>query len=113
MIERATNILGLYREHSSIAPDHARLLEIGAGRDLITAICLRAMGVKEVVATDVNNLARLEYVNHSATIVEQVLGVEIPSFNTFKELENYGVAYHPDTKVQSLTTDRKSVPVRL
>lgn len=105
MLIAANKILDFYNKESTNKHIQTRFLEIGAGTDLVMAICLRALGVKEVVTTDVNFLAKLAYVNSSASIVAKELGVDMPFFRSFKELEDYGVFYHPNTRIQELSGD--------
>src|SRR5262245_58907968 len=53
-----------YARHVGGTPD--RVLEIGAGRDLAVPLALQRLGVREVIACDVERLAKLDLVRHAA-----------------------------------------------
>ena len=70
-----------------------RFLEIGAGRDLAVALALRMMGVGGVTAIDIDRLAQLDLVNHSAQYMALRLGVDVPVFGSFDALCAFGIDY--------------------
>ena len=102
MLVASSKINELFQQNCSLPSASARFIEIGAGRDLITPICLRALGVKEVCAIDIEELAKLKYINHAASFVSKSLGVSIPVFKSFNDLEDYGITYIPNLKLQEL-----------
>lgn len=83
----AARVLEDYARHAEGIPD--RCLEIGAGRDLAVPLALRRLGVREVVATDVERLARLDLVQHAAA---RILGDQA-TFSSWDDLERFGIKY--------------------
>jgi hypothetical protein len=72
----------------------ARFLEIGAGRDLAVALAFRMMGVGSVTTIDVERLAQISLINHTAHYLAQRLGTAVPVFRNYDDLAAFGVDYH-------------------
>ena len=64
----------------------AQFLEIGSGRDVAVALALRMLGVGAVVTIDVERLAQLDLINHSAQYLGRKLHYQVPVFTSFEEL---------------------------
>lgn len=60
----ARRVVDDYDRHFGGVP--AKVLELGAGRDLAVPLALRGLGVRQAVACDVERLARLDLVQHAA-----------------------------------------------
>lgn len=80
----------------------ARFLEIGAGRDLAVALALRMLGVGSVTTLDIDRLARIDLINHSARYMGQQLSVPVPHFASFEDLAAYGVEYGAPARITDL-----------
>jgi hypothetical protein len=65
------------------------VLEIGAGRDLAVPLALRGLGVREVIANDVERLAKLDLVQHAAA---RLLSGQL-RLSTWDDLQRFGVCY--------------------
>ena len=76
-----------YARHAGGTPE--TVIEIGAGRDLSVPLMLRQLGVREVTASDVERLARLELVQHAANR----LLVGQHRFRTWDDLCQFGIHY--------------------
>lgn len=71
---RAATLDGLRGVAAGVVEDYARhlsgtpqsVLEVGAGRDLAVPLAFRKLGVEQVIASDVNRLAKLDLVRHAA-----------------------------------------------
>lgn len=74
----------------------ATVLEIGAGRDLAVPLGLLRLGVKEVIASDVDRLAKLDLVQHAA---KRILGEA--KFASWDELRQRGIRYEAPHRVTS------------
>lgn len=71
----------------------AAFFEIGAGRDLIVPLAMRALGAGCVVAADINRLAKLDLINAAAKMIGDALTRDVPQFQTWDDLEAFGVVY--------------------
>ena len=91
LIVAAQDILAAVGSPGSLAD--ARFLEIGSGRDLAVALALRMSGVGTVVTIDVERLAQLDLINHSAQYLGRKLQYDVPVFASFEELRAFGVDY--------------------
>lgn len=91
LIVAARDILAAGGERGPL--EQAHFLEIGSGRDLCVAIALRLMGVGAVTTIDVERLAQLDLINHSAQYLGRQLGVGVPVFACFEDLLAFGVDY--------------------
>lgn len=80
----------------------ARFLEIGAGRDVAVALALRMMGVGSVTTLDIERLARIDLINHSAGCIAKQLGVPVPSFTSFDDLAAFGVDYRAPMRITDI-----------
>lgn len=91
----ARRVLEDYARHVGGAPQ--TVLEVGAGRDLAVPLALRRLGVRTVIATDVERLARLDLIQHAA---DRLLArqVQLPSWEA---LSRFGVDYRAPHRVSS------------
>ncbi|MGY4622011.1 hypothetical protein ACVWZ4_007238 [Bradyrhizobium sp. USDA 4472] len=83
----ARRIIEDYARHAGGTP--ATVIEVGAGRDLAVPLALRRLGVSEVIASDVERLARLDLVQHAAN---RILAGQV-HFPTWDDLCRFGVRY--------------------
>lgn len=81
------------RIHAAAAGRADQFLEIGAGRDLTVAIALRLMGVRRITCVDVTRLAKLPLIRHAAKHIASNLGKPAPIFETWHDLEAFGISY--------------------
>lgn len=65
------------------------VLEIGAGRDLALPLSLRELGVSQVLASDVERLAKLDLVQHAA---DRLLAQKV-KFSSWGDLRQLGIEY--------------------
>lgn len=94
---RASTLDSLAGIARRIAQDYARhvggapqsVLEIGAGRDLAVPLALRRLGVSEVIACDVERLARLDLIQHAA---KHLLAGQV-RFPTWDDIRGFGINY--------------------
>lgn len=106
---KASTLDGLAGIARRIVEDYARhvggtpetVLEVGAGRDLAVPLALRRLGVHEVVACDVERLAKLDLIQHAA---DRILAKQV-EFRTWGDLEQFGVHYRAPHYVAA--SDRK------
>jgi hypothetical protein len=77
----------------------AKVLEIGAGRDLAVPLALNRLGVARVVASDVVRLARLDLVRHAARHMAAKAAKPFSAeLSSWEALEQLGISYRaPDT----------------
>ncbi|WP_445222105.1 methyltransferase domain-containing protein [Bradyrhizobium sp. Pa8] len=83
----ARRVVDDYVRHRSAMP--ASVLEVGAGRDLAVPLALRRLGVRAVIACDVQRLARLDLVQHAA---DTLLAGQV-CLRDWDELQRYGIDY--------------------
>ena len=93
LCEHAKKTLEIFSKYSTTPVENAIFLEIGGGRDLVVPVALRMLGVKHLVSVDVERLANLDLVNHSAKVLADILGCERPHFDSWEALREYGVEY--------------------
>jgi hypothetical protein len=94
LIAAAKRIVHYFQSHSIQGINsETSFLEIGAGRDLAVAITLRMLGVQKVTCIDINKLARLELVQHAARYLATSLCKPLPIFNTWDDVEKFGITY--------------------
>jgi hypothetical protein len=81
--------------HTGAIP--ATVLEVGAGRDLAVPLALRRLGVGEVIASDVERLAKLDLVRHAAArqLAEEIL------IGSWDDLRRFGVDYRAPHNVSA------------
>lgn len=102
---RASTLDGLAGIARRIVEDYARhvegtpgtVLEVGAGRDLAVPLSLRRLGVREVIASDVERLARLDLIQHAA---DRLMARQV-QFSTWDDLRRFGVHYRAPHRVGS------------
>ena len=87
-------------------PGKASFVEIGAGRDVAVALALRMLGVGSVTTLDIDRLARIDLVNHSAQYMARQIGVTVPSFASFDDLAAYGVTYRAPLRITDIEDER-------
>ncbi|MGY4428599.1 hypothetical protein ACVWWO_001076 [Bradyrhizobium sp. F1.13.1] len=80
----ARRVVADYSAMSDALP--GSVLEIGAGRDLAVPIALRALGVRKIIACDVERLAKLDLIRHAGSR----LGGK---FETWDDLARSGIEY--------------------
>lgn len=80
----------------------AQFLEIGSGRDVAVALALRMLGVGAVVTIDVERLAQLDLINHSAQYLGRKLHYQVPVFTSFEELFAFGVDYRAPIHLEEI-----------
>lgn len=83
----ARRILEDYARHAGGSP--RTVLEVGAGRDLAVPLALRRLGVGEVIASDVERLAKLELIQHAA---DWLLAQRV-KFEGWSDLKRFGISY--------------------
>ncbi|WP_194953333.1 class I SAM-dependent methyltransferase [Sphingopyxis solisilvae] len=83
-----------------------RFLEIGAGRDLATALALRLLGVGSVTTLDIDRLARIDLVNHAAQYIARRVGVSVPSIAGFDDLAAFGIDYRAPMRITDIGEER-------
>lgn len=93
LLELAKWVSSAIAQHGQKDVGQSQVLELGAGRDLCVPVALRLMGVGNVVAVDIERLAKLELVNRSAAVLARELGTTIAEFTTWDELRAFGVDY--------------------
>jgi len=76
-----------YARHVGGMP--ATALEIGAGRDLAVPLALRRLGVREVIASDVERLAKLDLMQHAA---KQLFAGQA-RLSTWDDVRRFGIHY--------------------
>lgn len=87
LAEVARRIVDDFARHRGGAP--GTVLEVGAGRDLAVPLALRRLGVREVIASDVERLARIDLVQHAA---DRLLASQV-RFASWNDLADFGVRY--------------------
>jgi hypothetical protein len=94
---KAKTLDGLAGIARRVVEDYARhvggtpgtVLEVGAGRDLAVPLALRRLGVREVIACDVERLAKLDLIQHAA---DRLLAGQV-QLQSWSDLERFGVKY--------------------
>jgi hypothetical protein len=95
----AKSMLATFAQHDA-AGCPTEILEIGAGCDLAAPLAFRMLGVARVVASDVQRLARIDLVHHAARHMAGKAGRDAPPFDTWAELDAFGITYRaPDSVV--------------
>ena len=95
----ARRVVEDYARHVDGTP--ASVLEVGAGRDLAVPLALRRLGVRRVIASDVDRLARLDLIQHAA---DRIL-VRPLRFGGWDDLEHFGISYRAPHRVTDATGD--------
>ena len=95
----ARRVVEDYARHVDGTP--ASVLEVGAGRDLAVPLALRRLGVRRVIASDVDRLARLDLIQHAA---DRIL-VRPIRFGGWDDLEHFGISYRAPHRVTDATGD--------
>lgn len=89
----ARRVLEDYARHVGGTP--GTVLEVGAGRDLAVPLSLRRLGVREVIASDVERLARLDLIQHAA---DRLLSRQV-QFPAWEDLRRFGIHYRAPHRV--------------
>lgn len=90
-------IEGLVRKAERVVEDCVRsgiglpdsVMEVGAGRDLTVPLALRRLGVRRVIASDISRLARIDLINHAASVVWG----ETIHFRDWNDVSRFGIDY--------------------
>jgi SAM-dependent methyltransferase len=78
------------RARSAVAQSY---IEIGAGRDLAVALALRMLGAQTVLCLDVDRLAKLDLIQHTAGELSALVGRPVPDVSTWSRLQAFGIEY--------------------
>lgn len=112
LLAASRSILQLYEQSTGIdiakEPCVLNFLEIGAGRDLAVALSLRMLGVSTVTCLDVQRLARINLIQHTANQLALLLGTPVPKFSCWQDVERYGIRYAAPADIENLSQDRGS-----
>jgi SAM-dependent methyltransferase len=101
-------LIAARRVYQTTEGHRQHFLEIGAGRDLAVAVALRLMGVERVTCVDVSRLAQPGLVDHAATYMAERLGVAVPKFHSWSDIERFGISYRAPTRLQNATLEPSS-----
>lgn len=85
----AARFSDILRSYSGKPLDKIKLLEFGAGRDLALAIALRARGVGNIIAVDLERLAKL----HLVQVALRYADPAAQKIESWSGLARYGVEY--------------------
>lgn len=112
LLAAARRILELYEQGNGIdiakGPCALNFLEIGAGRDLAVALSLRMLGVTTVTCLDVQKLAKVDLIQHTANHLALLLGKPAPQFKSWQDVERYGIRYAAPADIEHLSRDAGS-----
>jgi len=78
-------------------------VEIGAGRDLATAVAARLLGVERVTCVDVSRLAKPELIGHAAMHLAHRIGVSDPMIRTWDDVAAFGITYCAPFRLQDVS----------
>ena len=93
LLECARATIANFTTHSSVAIEQSNFYEVGAGRDLCVPLSLRMLGVRQVLTSDIERLAKLAMVNHAAKCLCAELSRATMSFSSWQEVQDFGVEY--------------------
>ncbi len=82
----------------------AHFLEIGAGRDLATAVALRLLGVGRVTCVDVARMARPDLVAHAARHLARLAGKELRPLAAWPDIAKFGIQYRAPLDLRQPST---------
>jgi Methyltransferase domain. len=99
----AIELVSFARRVQSEVPgfDEARLLEIGAGKDLGLAIALRLLGSGPVTCVDIERMAKLPLIRSTAAHIANALGKQQPRLNSWTDVDAFGVRYLAPYRLES------------
>ena len=93
LLEWARTTISDFTAHSAVAIEQSTFYEVGAGRDLCVPLSLRMLGVRQVLTSDIERLAKLAMVNHAAKCLCADFGRATMSFSSWQEVQDFGVEY--------------------
>ena len=113
LVEGARAHLYYFTRHSEVGLADACFLEIGAGRDLTVPLALRMLGAGKVVTIDIQRLAKLDLVSHSAVWVARILSLAAPRFESWGDVAAFGIDYRAPIRPRDHAARRESRCIRL
>lgn len=93
LLEWARTTISDFTAHSAVAIEQSTFYEVGAGRDLCVPLSLRMLGVRQVLTSDIERLAKLAMVNHAAKCLCADFGRSTMSFSSWQDVQDFGVEY--------------------
>jgi cyclopropane fatty-acyl-phospholipid synthase-like methyltransferase len=88
-----------------------QFLEIGAGRDLATAVALRMLGAKHITCVDISRLARPALIQHAAQHIANALHVAAPKLKGWDDIEEFGITYIAPSSLQNVRIEPRSIDI--